>query len=243
MPRRTILLLALALPFSMASKCRKKGDEEVVLDETPAPPEVRLQVVSIEPSVVEPGKGFRAVVYGSDFQDGARAWIGDTPIAQAQVRDENTLAISVPALDTGTYDVRVDNPDGASATLRAGLTVRSRPDPTAGLDCSLVRVHFDFDSSALTAEARRTLDEHLACFEQPGARIRIEGNTDERGTTDYNLALGQRRAEAIDRYLVGKGIPPSRLQAISYGEEKPLVRGHDEAAWAQNRRGDVKVTK
>ena len=74
--------------------------------------------------------------------------------------------------------------------------------------------------------------------EVPEITARIEGNADERGTNEYNLALGERRAKTVQAYLISYGIAASRLSVISYGEEKPAVDGHDEAAWAKNRRDD-----
>jgi peptidoglycan-associated lipoprotein len=75
--------------------------------------------------------------------------------------------------------------------------------------------------------------------ENPSVRIRIEGNCDERGSREYNVALGQRRAEAVMKTLTLLGVAESRIEAISYGEEKPRAAGHDETSWAENRRGDV----
>jgi peptidoglycan-associated lipoprotein len=72
------------------------------------------------------------------------------------------------------------------------------------------------------------------------ARIRIEGNCDERGSREYNLALGQRRAESVKKVMTVLGVSDARIETISYGEEKPVAPGHDEAAWAQNRRADIK---
>ena len=72
------------------------------------------------------------------------------------------------------------------------------------------------------------------------ARIRIEGNCDERGSREYNLALGQRRAEAVKKVMTVLGVGDARIETVSYGEEKPVGMGHDEASWAQNRRADIK---
>lgn len=100
------------------------------------------------------------------------------------------------------------------------------------------RVFFDFDKSDLKAEARATI-EALAVWmnNYPAVTITIEGHCDERGTRDYNLALGERRANAVNDYLVALGVDPNRLSNISYGKERPAVLGSNEEAWAQNRRG------
>ncbi|MCB2055815.1 MAG: peptidoglycan-associated lipoprotein Pal, partial [Geminicoccaceae bacterium] len=99
------------------------------------------------------------------------------------------------------------------------------------------RVYFDLDSSTLNDEARTTLERQAAWLLQyPEITVTIEGHADERGTGEYNIALGERRASAAKDYLVALGVQPSRMLVFSYGEERPVDPGHDEAAWAQNRR-------
>ncbi len=103
-------------------------------------------------------------------------------------------------------------------------------------------VYFDFDSSVITADAERTIQRWAEWMQAyPQVSVTIEGNADERGTREYNLALGERRAQAAKNYLIALGIDPSRISTISYGKERPKVEGHTEAAWAQNRRDDLKV--
>ena len=99
------------------------------------------------------------------------------------------------------------------------------------------RVFFDLDRNDLSAEGRETLRRQAAWLASyPDARILIAGNCDERGTRDYNLALGERRANAAKNYLVSIGIPANRIRTVSYGKERPVALGSNEAAWAQNRR-------
>ncbi len=98
-------------------------------------------------------------------------------------------------------------------------------------------VFFAFDSYALDSQAQATLDRQASMLLRNGAiAVTIEGHTDERGTREYNLALGDRRASAVKDYLVAFGIAPGRIRTISYGEERPAVIGSNEAAWAKNRR-------
>ncbi len=98
-------------------------------------------------------------------------------------------------------------------------------------------VNFDFDSAELTVSARSTLNRQAAFLSlNPDLMIVIEGHADERGTREYNLALGDRRATAVRDYLVAKGINSARVRTVSYGKERPAVAGSDEAAWAKNRR-------
>lgn len=100
------------------------------------------------------------------------------------------------------------------------------------------RVFFEFDSSALTSEARETLNKQIK-FMSDNSELSfvIEGHCDSRGTREYNLALGERRANAVREYLAANGVEEARLTVISYGKEKPAVLGDNEFAWSQNRRG------
>ena len=100
------------------------------------------------------------------------------------------------------------------------------------------RVFFDFDSSELRGDARTTLEALSAWMNTyPAVALTVEGHCDERGTREYNLALGERRANAVRDYLVALGVNASRLNTISFGKERPEVPGSTEEAWAQNRRG------
>jgi peptidoglycan-associated lipoprotein len=104
-------------------------------------------------------------------------------------------------------------------------------------------VHFDFDQSDLRPEDRSILDAKVPILQaNPGVTISIAGHTDERGSDEYNLALGQRRAAAAKAYLVQRGVAESRIETRSYGEERPIAQGSDESAWAQNRRAEFSIT-
>ncbi len=100
--------------------------------------------------------------------------------------------------------------------------------------------YFDFDSSALTDAARAAVDAHIAVLLGDDSSVRLEGHTDERGTREYNLALGERRANAVRDYMVANGVPSYRIESISYGEENPVAFGSGEANWSQNRRVELK---
>lgn len=235
MRRLGTFALLLLFPAFIAGGCKKK---EPVGPEKPAMgPEIQLQVTSIEPSAVAPNAPVSATVFGSAFENGAAVSF-DGPIhaeaADVRFSSTNTLALTIPPLPLGTYDVTVRNPGGVSTVLRGGLSVRPMD-----LACRSMTVNFDFDSSALTSPARSALDANLACLQQVTGNIRVEGHCDERGTTDYNLVLGQRRAETVRSYLVTSGVGASRIQTTSYGEEKPVDSGHNEAAWAKNRRAEI----
>jgi len=119
--------------------------------------------------------------------------------------------------------------------------------PTPGTQADLVvnvgdRVFFGTDRYDLSTEARQVLDAQAAWLQQyPNVNLTIEGHADERGTREYNLALGERRANSVRNYLTALGVSPTRLTTVTYGKERPAVPGANEAAWAQNRRGVSKV--
>ena len=105
------------------------------------------------------------------------------------------------------------------------------------------RVFFGFDKFNLKADARKTLEKQAAWMKtNPSVTVTVEGHADERGTREYNLALGERRANSVKDYLAALGVNPARMKTISYGKERPVASGSNEAAWGQNRRGVTKVT-
>lgn len=101
-------------------------------------------------------------------------------------------------------------------------------------------VYFNFDQSTLTAATRSTLDAHIALLKSNNAKVRLEGNTDERGTREYNMALGERRAKAVADYMSVNGVASYRTDTVSYGEERPVALGTGESNWSQNRRVEIK---
>ncbi|UFS71817.1 peptidoglycan-associated lipoprotein Pal [Geomonas sp. RF6] len=112
------------------------------------------------------------------------------------------------------------------------------------VQAELEKVYFDYDSSSLSQEARNTLSKSAQYLSRNSqVKVRVEGHCDERGSDEYNMALGERRAKAARDYLVNLGISSDRLSTISYGHEKPADPGHDEAAWAKNRRDEFTIIK
>jgi peptidoglycan-associated lipoprotein len=104
-------------------------------------------------------------------------------------------------------------------------------------------VYFDYDESTIRADAQESLAAKVPLLRQnPNVRIRIEGHADERGSVEYNLALGMRRANAVRDYLTGFGLDAGRFEVFSYGEDRPVNQGSNEAAWSQNRRAEFRVT-
>lgn len=131
---------------------------------------------------------------------------------------------------------------GTGTDPRAVAPVDVTRDPLNDPNSPLARrsVYFDFDSYSVKPEYQGMLSEHAKYLQgNRSRRILIQGNTDERGTSEYNLALGQKRAEAVRRSLATMGVPESQMEAVSLGKEKPKALGHDEASWAENRRADI----
>jgi len=103
-------------------------------------------------------------------------------------------------------------------------------------------IHFDYDKATLRGDDVGVLDQKVSILQaNPGARIRVSGHCDERGSDEYNLALGNRRASAAKQYLVSHGIDAGRIETTSYGEERPIIPAHDESAWSANRRAEFEV--
>lgn len=124
--------------------------------------------------------------------------------------------------------------DSAAAAARAVEEVRSM---------LATMIHFDYDKAAIRPDDAAVLDQKVAILQaNPNLRIRVGGHCDERGSDEYNLALGNRRAVAAKQYLVSHGIDAGRIDTQSWGEERPVAAGHDEDSWAQNRRAEFEIT-
>ena len=141
-------------------------------------------------------------------------------------------------------------------TTTTPTTTTTTTEPTTTIDPSTIvpgsqedlvvnvgdRIFFDFDKAVLKSAAQRTLTRQAEWMKQhSNVTVTVEGHCDERGTREYNLALGERRATAVKNFLVALGVSPSRIATISYGKERPAALGHNEAAWSQNRRGTTVV--
>jgi peptidoglycan-associated lipoprotein len=130
--------------------------------------------------------------------------------------------------------------NGAGANGAGGLGTAGTAVPGSQQDLAQNigdRVFFSFDGYDLSPEAQATLTKQSSWLQKyQNVAVTVEGHADERGTREYNLALGDRRANSVRNYLIANGVQPSRITTISYGKERPAVPGHDESAWAQNRR-------
>jgi peptidoglycan-associated lipoprotein len=136
-----------------------------------------------------------------------------------------------------------EQPSGTEASVKPEAAQPGMPGMQQ-LQNELQKIYFNFDSSTLSDDSRSILSKNADLLaKQSSLKVRIEGNCDERGSDEYNMALGERRAKAAKDYLVNLGVQPDRLSTISYGEEKPVDQGHDEAAWAKNRRDEFVIVK
>jgi peptidoglycan-associated lipoprotein len=155
-----------------------------------------------------------------------------TPLALAACAHQQAVEAAPPPVVAQAAPPVAEAPDQNKADDTAELK-RILSGPIA---------HFEFDQAQLTAESRQKLQALATAMKaHQAARIRIAGNCDELGTTEYNLALGQRRAEVARKYLVELGVADTRVETISYGEERPVASGHDAESHAQNRRDDVEL--
>ena len=160
----------------------------------------------------------------------AAACSSQTPKTEAPVTDRGGTTTPSTSAGTGSTTQPAENANVQGNPLR---------DPNSIL--SKRSVYFDFDSNVVKDEFRGLVQAHARYMtDHREARAKIEGNCDERGSREYNLALGQRRAEAVKKIMTVLGAQDGRIETTSYGEEKPVAAGHDEAAWAKNRRADIK---
>jgi peptidoglycan-associated lipoprotein len=163
-----------------------------------------------------------------------------------------------PVVATGAESERAADASGAmegAETLEPGPDVQPIEGEGLGEDLldtesalgeggPLADVFFGYDQATLSDEARATLEKHALWLQNHrDLRVRVEGHCDERGTVEYNLALGDQRAQAARDYLLSLGVSPDRLNSVSFGKERPLDPGHDEAAWAKNRRAHFAVER
>ncbi|HEY4883836.1 MAG TPA: OmpA family protein [Myxococcales bacterium] len=134
----------------------------------------------------------------------------------------------------------------AASRPRQSCTAAPAPEPQRppkAPDVQPVSIYFEFDSAELSSDSRNALQSFFdGAQKRPDTRVRIEGNCDERGTREYNLALGQRRADAARIYLVQLGLDASRISSVSYGKKRPRAMGHDPESWRENRRDDLVPT-
>ena len=155
-----------------------------------------------------------------------------TPTTEAPVEDRGTTGAGAAGAQTG----------GAAGAGVTGATTGTQGNPLRDPANILSKrsIYFDFDSFVVKDEYRPLVEAHARYLQQNrNARMTIQGNTDERGSREYNIALGQKRADAVKRMMLLLGATEAQIETVSFGKEKPKNPGHDESAWAENRRDDI----
>ena len=212
-------LILSVLLVNLLAACGSNPPKAVVADAKPAP------VVSA-PAVAAP----------------VTSAVNQPSVDQSPVQAAEAKAIAAEAVAA-----RVEADPNASAAAKAKAKADADVDVRAAAEAQALAKHsvfFPFDVDAVQPADLNTIQAHAQNLaSNPNLKVRVEGNADERGSSEYNLALGQRRANNTKKALVLGGARSDQIEAISYGEEKPLATGHDEASWAQNRRADIDYTK
>jgi peptidoglycan-associated lipoprotein len=236
---RTLLISACALTLVVAG-CNKKPPKAATSTYSPPPAAVKPTVsLSADKTSINPGESAKLSWTSTDATN-----VSIAPEVGA-VTAQGTTTVT-PGTST-TYTITASGPGGnADATVRIAVAtappVTTEAPKSSSMDELFLQevgdAYFEYDSAELRPDARQAIQKDAAFFKQyPTMRITIEGHCDERGSTEYNLALGQRRANAVMQYLVSLGIPESRLNATSWGKEKPFCMEATEACYAKNRRG------
>ena len=170
---------------------------------------------------------------------------------------QSSAILVVVALFAGCSSEPAKDDTAAAATPEPAQTSRATPaagnrgpsgSAAAPMDAKTAlskrSIYYDYDQYDIKPEYRPVVEAHAQQLRaNPAMKIRIEGNGDERGSREYNLALGQRRAEGVKKMMLLLGVSDKQVEAISFGEEKPVAAGHDESAWSQNRRSDIAYDK
>jgi peptidoglycan-associated lipoprotein len=242
---RRALLLSLCSVALLVSACNKKPVAKAEPSYTPPPAAVKPTAsLNADKTSINPGDTVRLTWTTTDAPN-----VSIAPEVGAVTAQGST---SVTPASSTTYTLTASGPGGnADSTVRITVSTPPPAQPVAetpSLDKLFLQevtdAYFDYDSAEIRGDAKPALQKDADFFKQyPTMRITIEGHCDERGSTEYNLALGDRRANAVKQYLVGLGIPADRLNTVSYGKEKPFCMEADEACYAKNRRGHLVQAK
>ncbi len=174
-------------------------------------------------------KNLSYIVLALVFAVGVAACGGGASVKDAPVDEQSTSSSGLSSAETGTAD--------SGSAIGESISEGSTQMAMAGERPTVMRVHFEFDSSTIDSKSQALIEAHAAYLaNNPDVLLGLEGHADERGTREYNLALGERRGQAVRRILRLLGIDGQRLTATSYGEENPIATDHNESAWRLNRR-------
>ena len=239
------LLISLSLCAVLVAGCKKK-----IAPPPPAPPPAPVAVkptatISADRTSIKKGESVRLTWTTTDATN-----VSIAPEVGAVTAQGST---TVTPANSATYTITATGAGGsADASVHITVTVPPPPPPPAPPKPSLDELflkevrdaYFDYDKADIRADAKDALGKTADFFRNyPQLRVTIEGHCDERGSTEYNLALGDRRANAVKQYLVSLGIPADRLTTVSYGKEKPFCMVSNETCWQENRRGHFIQTK
>ena len=237
-----LLIVALGAILTLGA-CGKKATPPP--PPPPPPPPAPTASISVDPNTIQAGQSASLTWQTSNATDVSIDGIGAVQPNGSQ---------SVSPTDSMTYHLTAKG-SGGSQEATARLTLTQAPPPPPPPTTSTVSdedlfsqnvkdVYFDYDKSYLRGDQQRSVQADAQFLTQhPNVNITIEGHCDERGSTDYNLALGDQRASAVKAALTGAGISASRIKTISYGKEKPFCTESNEACWQQNRRGHLVYQK
>ncbi len=223
-------------PFLDEEKCQALDTDEPV---EIIQPTVEIRVTDFQPSEVDAGVSFDATVYGKGFEEGAMVQVGEQSYS-AEYVSEGELKIFLNPMDTGSYNVTVDNPSETKHTLYEALQVGNLSEGELET-CEDLTLYFELNKDGLTADSEQAIFENSECWMRNNVQLTLEGHCDERGTTEYNIALGQRRADSVKRFLLTQGVTESNMKTVSHGEEQPAVQGATESAYQKNRRVEIRV--
>jgi len=234
----TLVVFACSSVFLLSSCAKKKVVAEE--KEITAPPKEAAKVEEEKPPAVEVAKEVKEEEEKAikKAEEARIEKLKELEIAKEKVAEEKVREEKVAEEKVAEEKAREEKV--AEEKAREEKVWEDR----RGIRFEAESVYFDFDKSFVRPEYRSVLMEKAEFLkDNPNVDIRIEGNCDERGTNEYNLALGERRAESAKKFLIPLGISPDRIETISYGEERPLAVGHNEDSWAQNRRDDFAIMK
>jgi peptidoglycan-associated lipoprotein len=236
--RKLTMLFGLVALVAIAGGCKKK-----VAATPPAPPPApALQptvTLNASPSAVDPGQTVTLSWSSTNATDldiepgvGKVAPQGSTPVNPTQSTTFTITATGAGGSATASASVSVNAPAPPAAAAPT-----TQPSVSDLFDQNVKDAYFELDKSDLRDDARAALTKDAEFLRSyPQVKVSIEGHCDERGSTEYNLGLGQRRAEAAKNYLISLGIPADRMETTSWGKERPFCSEHDESCWQQNRR-------
>jgi peptidoglycan-associated lipoprotein len=242
--RRTIILATGVTNLSLAAGCHKKAAPPPPPPPAPASAPAPTATITAQPNVVNAGGSVVLAWRTTDATDISIDGIGTVPSSGTR---------TVNPTESTNYHL-VAKGDGGTADATARVTVNAAPQPTSNLSETDVTdsmfhqnvkdIFYDYDSYDIRSDAQSTIAQDANFLNQhPGLKVVIGGYCDERGSTEYNLALGENRANAAKQALVTAGVSPDRLRTVSYGKEKQFCTEHTESCWQLNRRAQFSLDK